>query len=93
MLLAAFWVRKLQGVLWRRAVWRAAGAEIAAWAQANGAQVLVCALGYCVRTGPLELRWAGGLRGLHTAARHGRKWVKTPGLATGVALDALIRRL
>ncbi|MBN2797687.1 MAG: hypothetical protein JXX28_00930 [Deltaproteobacteria bacterium] len=90
-LLSAFWVLKLQGHLWRRAVWRAVGGEIQGWADASEGVVAPLWLGWRVRWAQGEVRWRGGIWGHRTVVRAGKIKLRRDGLLSRQAIDALVR--
>ncbi|MFT6144269.1 MAG: hypothetical protein ACJATT_004059 [Myxococcota bacterium] len=68
-LLAMWWVLKLQGMLWRRTVWAAVGVD----ARLLEAELGVCLsyrwTGYQLAGEGWRVRWVGGLRGETTSVK------------------------
>lgn len=62
-LLAAWWLVRLQVGLWRRSAWRDAGGSIRAVAGLLGAPVRPAWMGWRVQGDGVRVVWAGGWRG------------------------------
>lgn len=92
-LLAMWWVLKIQGYLWRRTIWAAVGCD-ARRLQAELGATLTCRwTGYQLAGEGWRVRWLGGLRGENTCVRIQESRQRVDGLLDADAIHAALTPL
>jgi hypothetical protein len=93
-LLAAWWIARVQGALWRRTLWARLGRELRALQAELGGTLRARGAGYELRgaapSGRAIVRWRGGLWP-RTAIRVGAARVVHPGWLDAAAVRAALR--
>ncbi len=89
-LLAMWWVLKLQGYLWRRTVWTAIGQDARRLEAELGARLSYRWTGYQLAGDGWRVRWAGGLRGETTAVQTADRDERVPGLLDADAIHQVL---
>ena len=89
-LLAAWWVLRWQGVQWRQTIWAEHGDVLTRIAGATQSTLAPCWTGYTLARGDRLVSVSGGIEGLCTRYRHGRKRKKMSGLDSESSLTAYL---
>jgi hypothetical protein len=89
-LLAMWWVLKLQGYLWRRTVWAAIGRDARRLETELGARLSYRWTGYQLAGEGWRVRWVGGLRGETTAVRTADGLQRMPGFLDADAVQQVL---
>ena len=90
-LLAMWWVLKLQGHLWRRTIWTRVGADVRRLEAELGGQVSYRWTGYQLAGDGWRVRWVGGLGGENTVIRTPSGKHRLPGLLDGAAVRRVLK--
>ncbi|MBW1878614.1 MAG: hypothetical protein JRJ84_09660, partial [Deltaproteobacteria bacterium] len=92
-LLAAWWLLKGQGALWRRWVWAEAGGAVRETAASIRGEVRSRWTGYSVEAPGVRVHWGGGLRGAWTRVRAGGTKEQWEGLLDAEAVRKRLETL
>jgi hypothetical protein len=91
--LAAWWLIIGFAALWRRSVWREAGADVRALAERWSVPVRTSFTGYRVVGAAGSVRWSGGIDGSVTVVRGGRRRRRIDGWLGVDEAEAALRAL